>query len=76
MKDKIADVEKVNIVYTQERDSMSPSDYLNTIEISTEDAGAGKYIVIKTDRWAFDNINELVTLLNDFKTRIDKEVVK
>jgi hypothetical protein len=50
--------------------SMDSSDGLQFIELSTEDAGAGVYYVLKTDRWAVDNLSDLVKVIDDFKKRI------
>ena len=58
-------------VYSQQSDEMQPvNDADQMIEISTEDAGAGTYFVIKTNRWAFDNPEELMKLIKDFEKRI------
>ena len=46
-------------------DDFEAGDQLITIELL--DAGAGPFFVIKTDRWAFDGIEDLVTILNKFK---------
>lgn len=61
-------VNKVSVEYTQEADSSS--DGLQFLEVSTEDAGGGVYYVLKTERWAFDNLNDLVKVLNDFEKRL------
>lgn len=58
---------KVECEYTQEADCCSPfGDSPNTIAFSTQ---AEQYIVIKTERWAIDNIDEFIELLKDFKSR-------
>ena len=59
---------KVTVEYMQEPDSNSSD--LQTLEISTEDAGAGTYYVLKSDRWAFDNMEELINVLKDFEKRL------
>lgn len=64
-----AEIEEVAITYTQEADSCQEDDLQQSLEVSTEDAGSGKYIVFKTDRWAIDSIDELVEILNDFKLK-------
>ena len=61
-------VNKVSVEYTQEADSSS--DGLQLLEVSTEDAGAGVYYILKTERWAFDNLNDLIKVLNDFEKRL------
>ena len=61
-------VNKVSVEYTQEADSNS--DGLQFLEVSTEDAGAGVYYILKTERWDFDNLNDLIKVLNDFEKRL------
>lgn len=61
-------VNKVSVEYTQEADSKSVG--LQFLEVSTEDAGGGVYYVLKTERWAFDNLNDLIKVLNDFEKRL------
>lgn len=50
--------------YFQEGDSMIDGD--QQLELSIEDAGGGTYFVLKTDRWAFDSLEELSDLIQDF----------
>lgn len=57
---------KIQCEYTQEADGCSPSSDQNTIEFTTE---PDQYIVIKTERWSIDNIDEFIELLKDFKSR-------
>lgn len=61
-------VDKVAVEYTQDADDTSNG--IQTLDISTDDAGAGKYFVIKTERWAFDSIEEFISILRDFEKRI------
>jgi len=42
-----------NVTLTQEPDSCGP-DVSQDLEISTDDAGAGPFLILKTDRWALD----------------------
>lgn len=42
------------------------------LEITVTDAGAGPYIVIKTDRWAMDEPAELQAILEKVKKRCFK----
>ncbi len=60
-------IEDVKVTYTQECDESSQD--IQELKVFMEDNGAGKYIVFETERWAIDNIDELVEILNDFKTR-------
>jgi len=67
-----ATIQKLTIEYNQEGDSVL--DGLDqTLEISTEDAGGWHYYVIKSDRWAFDSLDELIKILNDFEQRLKLE---
>lgn len=50
--------------YFQEGDSMIDGD--QQLELSTEDGGGGIYFVLKTERWAFDSLEELSDLIQDF----------
>jgi hypothetical protein len=63
-------LESVHMVFEQPEDSCSESDAgPNQIEIFTQDAGDGKFLVIKTERWAMDSIedfDELRALINNF----------
>lgn len=52
--------------YTQDADGCSPSSDQNTIEFTTE---PDQYMVIKTEIWAIDDIDEFIELLKDFKSR-------
>jgi hypothetical protein len=61
-------VETINATYSQDADSNSVSD-MQFLEVSSEDAGGGTYYVIKTERWAFDTIQELIDTLTDFQSR-------
>jgi len=61
-------VDTLSVTYTQEQDNMSNEQQF--IEISTHDGGGGTYLTIKTERWAFDDIDEFISLLNDFKKRM------
>lgn len=61
-------LESLSANYTQNADGNSTE--IQVLEVSTSDAGGGIYFVIKTERWAFDSIEELITLLTDFKNRV------
>ena len=61
---------KVLAEYTQDGDCAT-NQSINIISIETEDCGGGCYFVIKTDRWAFDSIDEITNLINDFKRELD-----
>jgi hypothetical protein len=61
------EVEEMSVTYSQEYDESSQD--WQSLTVFTNDNGAGKYIVFETERWAIDNIDELIEILNDFKTR-------
>ena len=54
---------ETRFIYTQDRDDYADNNAIQQITIERVDAGAGKYYVIKADRWAFDSIDEFVELL-------------
>ena len=60
-------IEEMAIIYSQDKDSCS-SEIIQSLEIKTQNAG-GIYYVIKTDRWAFENIEELKDIITDFQKR-------
>ena len=45
------------------------ADDTNDLELSICNQGAGFYFVMKTDRWAFNNVDELLELIQDFKNK-------
>lgn len=57
--------------YMQDSDSTAPSDIENQITIKAENAGAGFYYVIQTERWAFDDPKELIDLLESFRSKVE-----
>lgn len=67
------EVDKVVVTYYQEPDIYSDIDTIERNEITIESESMvldANFFVIKTERWAFDNIEEMVALLEDFKKRI------
>lgn len=59
---------KISMKYIQDADNYkedSTSD--NILEIGTEPGG---YFYIKTERWAFDDIDEFIHILKDFKSKV------
>ncbi|WP_020476238.1 hypothetical protein [Zavarzinella formosa] len=55
--------------FTQEPDSCGEG--IQLLDVSMEDAGGGKFFVIKTDRWAFDKIEDLEAILKKVKKMFD-----
>jgi hypothetical protein len=62
---------KLTVNYHQEPDSLDTEDQL--LELTTEDAGGGMYYVLKTERWAFEDPEELMEILKDFVKRVKSE---
>jgi hypothetical protein len=56
-------IQSIKVIFEQDSDSCDPNDTGQTIEIQSEDAGSGKYLVISTNRWAIDNDQELIECL-------------
>lgn len=53
-------VENWQVTLSQEADGCAPDQNDQFLELSSHDAGGGAYYVIKTERWAFDNAEELI----------------
>lgn len=62
-------VTNINVTYCQEGDTCDNN--VQNLEVWTDDGGGGPFFIIKTERWAFDNIDDLINVLNDFKKRIN-----
>ena len=60
-------VDSVKLKYCQQCDK--DNEEWQELRISTANQGGGFYYVIKTKRWAFDDIDQLIDTLNDFKNR-------
>ena len=57
--------------YTQDEDSCDVTGAgIQAIKVSAHDAGGGKFLVIETQRWALDSIDELTEVLNDAAKRL------
>lgn len=59
------------LTFTQEEDSCSHIPQQLTIGI--DDAGGGKFFYLKTDRWSFDNSDELIALLGKVQKFIKEQ---
>ena len=61
----------VTETYSQEEDCCGRVNEIGQdIEISTENGGGGSYLVIKTERWAVDDVNELIGPMRALLARI------
>ena len=77
-KNKLAIAKKINdstelfsisAVYTQDADSCS-NETCHELELKTDDAGGGMYYVLSTKRWAFESVDEIVGIIEDFLKRV------
>lgn len=72
-------VAKISVEYVQELDCCQSSqeypDDCQIITFTSDDGGGGKFIRFKTGEagWSIDDIDELITLVNDFKQRLKCE---
>lgn len=64
-------LEELKATYTQDNDTCDSGTLEQAIEISTQDGGGGIYYTIKTERWAFENTEELQLLISDFVDRLN-----
>jgi len=58
------------LTYYQDSDDCDTSTLGQELTITADDGGSGKYFVIETKRWAMDNIEELIDILNDASERL------
>ena len=63
-------LDEVSATYMQDNDCVESSDDPQTLTLKTADGGGGKFFVLSTNRWAFSNVDELFTVINDFINRI------
>ena len=58
---------KLEATYSQEQDCSDPSDEgYQFLRITTEDGGGGPFYILETKRWAFDNVQDLIDLMDEF----------
>jgi hypothetical protein len=60
-------INSVKLTYSQKNENISDLD--DELKLSIAHQGAGFYFVMKTKRWAFNSIDELIKTLEDFKTK-------
>lgn len=56
--------QELQMTFTQEADCCSSEEQYLTIK--TQNGGGGDFYVIETERWAFDNIPEMIAILMKF----------
>ena len=59
-------INEIAINYCQESEMF---DDFNNLKLSIWNQGAGFYYVIETTRWTFENIEQLIEILEDFKNK-------
>lgn len=79
-KAKYVGLESLTATYVQAPDTNSNSDDIQVLTIETQTACAPSlkealkedsfYFNIKTDKWSFSDVNELIDIVKDFKQRI------
>lgn len=68
------EIESAAIRVWQDEDTSSPRDYKTHPAQHLEMEFNGDYFTIKTDRWAFDNLEELTNQLNKVFNALSKMV--
>jgi hypothetical protein len=64
-----------SISLTQEPDCCDPSEDDQILNIEVCDGGDGEYYIIHTERWAIDDLGELLALFKSLKSvRIEETV--
>jgi hypothetical protein len=56
--------------YMQDGDDSSSYPASQTLSIEMTHCGAGPYLVVKTERWAMDHPEELLTVLDGFSEQV------
>jgi len=59
--------QEFQMTFTQDSDCCDSKEQYLTIK--TQNGGGGDFYVIETERWAFDNIPELINVLKRFQTK-------
>jgi len=67
-KQGVPNLVKSSHTYHQEAEKNSLKE--QTLIISTEELMREPYFIIETERWAISNTEELIAVLNDFKSRL------
>ena len=63
-------INEIMVNYSQESEL---SDEENNLKLSISHQGAGFYYVMKTERFAFDDIDFMIRILQDFKEKANIE---
>lgn len=62
---------EISVNYSQVNENETDTD--DNLKLSICHQGAGFYYVLESKRWAFNNIDELVKILNDFQAKANVE---
>lgn len=62
---------EISVNYSQVNENETDTD--DNLKLSICHQGAGFYYVLESKRWAFNNIDELVKILNDFQSKANVE---
>ena len=62
-------IDRVEVTYSQEQDTCGITPDPNTITLESVMVDDGYYIVLKTDGWAIDSVEEITALVKDFQQR-------
>lgn len=65
-------LESATLLFSQEKDCCDDRAFDQEIEIQSHDGGGGKFFALKTDRWAFESVEELQDLIKDALGRINQ----
>jgi len=60
--------QEFEMTFTQDSDCCD-SGFGQFLKIKTQNGGGGDFFIIETERWAFDNIAELITVLKKFQMK-------
>ena len=60
--------QEFEMTFTQDSDCCDSGDG-QFLKIKTQNGGGGDFFIIETERWAFDNIAEFITVLKKFQLK-------
>ena len=66
---------ELKAVYIQDSDCHKDNDFTQELEITAQGVPPDFFYTIKTERWAFDNIGEIVAVISDFMKRCENTKV-
>lgn len=62
-------IDDVSVTYCQSADCTEDGDEVQTLVVSSRNNGTGRFINLKTENWSISDLDELETIINDFKAR-------